>query len=90
VGCRTILAKRQLVRVVRTSNGVQVDSTGKMAGRGAYLHERRACWEQGLKGALAHALRTELTPEDRERLIAFMESLPAESGENSTDGTARM
>ena len=90
MGCRTILAKRQLVRVVRTSNGVQVDSTGKMAGRGAYLHERRACWEQGLKGALAHALRTELTPEDRERLIAFMESLPAESGENSTDGTARM
>lgn len=90
MGCRTILAKRQLVRVVRTSNGVQVDSTGKLAGRGAYLHERRACWEQGLKGALTHALKTELTPEDRERLIAFMESLPAESGENSTDGTARM
>ena len=90
MGCRTVLAKRQLVRVVRTSDGVRVDRTGKLAGRGAYLHERRACWEQGLKGALAHALRTELTPEDRERLIAFMESLPAESGENSTDGIAPM
>jgi predicted RNA-binding protein YlxR (DUF448 family) len=90
VGCRSVLAKRQLVRVVRTSEGVQVDQTGKLAGRGAYLHERRVCWEQGLKGALAHALKTELTPEDRERLIAFMESLPEESGEKSTDETALM
>ena len=90
VGCRSVLPKRQLVRIVRTPEGVQVDLTGKLAGRGAYLHERKACWERGLKGALAHALKTELTPEDRERLIAFMESLPEEPGEVSTDGNALM
>jgi predicted RNA-binding protein YlxR (DUF448 family) len=82
VGCRTVMAKRQLVRVVRTADGVLVDPTGKLAGRGAYLHDRRSCWESGLAGSLAHALKTELTAEDRERLEAFMNALPrTESGE---------
>jgi predicted RNA-binding protein YlxR (DUF448 family) len=64
--------------VVRTPQGIQVDPTGKMAGRGAYLHDRRSCWQRGLKGALAHALKTELSDEDRERLFSFMASLPEE------------
>ena len=79
VGCRTVLAKRELIRIVRTAEGVQVDPTGKLAGRGSYLHDRRACWERGLQGGLAHALKTELTPADRERLEAFAKTLPAES-----------
>jgi uncharacterized protein len=76
------MAKRQLVRVVRTSDGVLVDSTGKLAGRGAYLHDRRSCWETGLKGGLAHALKVELSVADREHLESFMNTLPhAEPGE---------
>ena len=90
VGCRSVLAKRQLIRLVRTADGVQVDETGKLAGRGAYLHDRRQCWERGLKGAIAHALKTELAPTDRERLEATMESLPEESNEMSMDGTTPM
>lgn len=82
VGCRTVMAKRQLVRVVRTTEGVLVDPTGKLAGRGAYLHDRRSCWEAGLRGSLAHALKVDLTAADRERLESFMNTLPqAESGE---------
>ncbi len=77
-----MLAKRQLVRVVRSADGVLVDPTGKLAGRGAYLHDRRSCWEAGLKGSLAHALKVNLTAADRERLVAFMNSLPeAEPGQ---------
>ncbi len=78
VGCRAVMPKRQLIRIVRSLEGVQVDSTGKLAGRGAYLHDRRSCWERGLKGALAQALRTELAAEDRERLQAYLEMLPEE------------
>ncbi len=78
VGCRAVLPKRSLVRVVRRPEGVVIDSTGKLAGRGAYLHDQRSCWERGLKGALAHALKTELTPQDRELLLAFMATLPEE------------
>ena len=75
VGCRTVLAKRQLVRIVRTADGVLIDPTGKRAGRGAYLHDRRSCWEAGLQGSLARALKVELTAADRERLEAFAAAL---------------
>lgn len=81
VGCRVVLSKRQLLRIVRTAEGVRVDSTGKQAGRGAYLHDKRSCWERGLKGALAHALKTEITAEDRTRLEEFMISLPEAEAE---------
>ena len=72
MGCREVLPKRQMVRIVRTANGVQVDPTGKVAGRGAYLHDQRECWVSGMKGALAHALKAELTAEDRARLEDFI------------------
>jgi predicted RNA-binding protein YlxR (DUF448 family) len=78
VGCREVLAKRTLIRVVRTPEGLRVDPTGKLPGRGAYLHDRLSCWQRGLKGALAHALKVELTDPDRESLRAFMASLPKE------------
>jgi predicted RNA-binding protein YlxR (DUF448 family) len=76
VGCRAVMPKRSMVRVVRRPEGILVDPTGKLAGRGAYLHTLRSCWERGLKGALAHALKTALTAEDRERLFAYMATLP--------------
>lgn len=75
VGCREKLAKQTLTRIVRTPEGVQIDRTGKLAGRGAYLHNRRSCWEKGLKGALANALRTNLSVAEREMLTEFMETL---------------
>ena len=76
VGCRTVLAKRSLIRLVRQAEGVLVDPTGKVAGRGAYLHNRRSCWEKGLKGPLAHALKVDLTTGDIQRLREFMQTLP--------------
>ncbi len=83
VGCRETLPKRQLVRIVRSTDGsARIDSTGKMAGRGAYLHDQRSCWERGLKGALARALKTEINAEDRARLEEFMNALP----QAETDG----
>ncbi|HNR02908.1 MAG TPA: YlxR family protein [Anaerolineaceae bacterium] len=84
IGCRTVLAKRELVRLVRTQEGVRVDATGKAAGRGAYVHNIRACWEQALKGPINHALRMEITPSDRERLLDYMNQLP--EGESTEKG----
>jgi hypothetical protein len=68
-----------MIRIVRTAEGVRVDATGKLAGRGAYLHDRLSCWKNGLKGALAHALKIELNDEDRARLEEFMNRLPDEA-----------
>jgi hypothetical protein len=79
VGCHTVLPKRSLIRLVRLPEGVNIDPTGKLAGRGAYLHNHRSCWERGLNGPLAHALKVDLTPANLERLWEFMLTLPEEN-----------
>ena len=81
VGCRETLPKRTLTRIVRTAERVEIDPTGKLAGRGAYLHNKRSCWERGLKGPLAHALKTEMTAEQFEVLKTFLAALPDEAPE---------
>jgi len=76
IACRTVLAKRALVRIVRSPEGVVVDLTGKVAGRGAYVHDTRACWEKALRGPINQALRTEISMEDFEKLQQFIQQLP--------------
>jgi predicted RNA-binding protein YlxR (DUF448 family) len=67
--CRDKAGKRQLTRIVRTAQGLQIDPGGKLNGRGAYLCDRESCWETAVKtDLLAKALRMPLTDEDRERL----------------------
>ena len=75
IACREVLPKRSMIRVVRSPQGVVVDPTGKVAGRGAYLHKQRSCWERGMEGALASALKVELTPEEHECLMSYASSL---------------
>ena len=79
MGCREVLPKRTMIRIVRTTEGVQIDLSGKLAGRGAYLHDRRTCWEMGLKGALAHALKATITLQERTTLEEFMSALPQDA-----------
>ena len=43
------------------------------------MHNRRSCWERGLKGALAHALKIEFTSQDFERLKTFSMTLPEDT-----------
>lgn len=89
IACRQVGGKRGLVRLVRTGEGaVEVDPTGKQAGRGAYLHPVRSCWEIGLKGSrIEQALRVKLTPADRLALQAYAQSLPeADPAEGEASG----
>ena len=78
IGCRSVLSKKELIRIVRTPQGVIIDPSGKAQGRGAYLHNIRSCWEQAIKGPINNALRMELTSTDKEKLAQFIETLPAE------------
>ncbi len=77
MACRKVRAKRELVRLVRIANrSVEVDTSGKKAGRGVYLCPARECWEAGLKSSrLEHTLRTTLTQDNREQLIQYGKSL---------------
>ena len=82
VACRQSQDKKSLVRIVRTQEGVYIDETGKLSGRGAYLHADPSCWEIGLKKSLERALKTSFTEQDRERLLQYQDIL---SGQTMTE-----
>ena len=76
VACGEVRPKRELVRLVRVSGGVEVDPSGKKAGRGAYLCPMPACWQAGLrKGRLEYVLRTTLTEDNRQQLMKYGQEL---------------
>jgi len=79
VACRQSQDKKTLVRLVRTPEGVFVDETGRLPGRGAYLHADPSCWESGMKKHLQKALRTTFSEEDLERLGAYLDSMAVDS-----------
>ena len=85
VACRKTGAKRELVRLVRLSGGtVEIDSTGKRSGRGAYLCPNPPCWHSALdSGKLEYALGARINPENKEKLANYAKAI------NNTDGTRR-
>jgi uncharacterized protein len=80
VACGSTEAKRGLIRIVRTPAGtVEVDATGKKNGRGAYVHETRACWDGALKkGRLERALKVAPAEEHIAALREHAAALPAD------------
>lgn len=50
VGCGEMIAKRDMLRVIKTKeNEIKLDPTGKENGRGAYLHFSGECLEKAVK-----------------------------------------
>ena len=60
-----------MVRLVRTPGGaVEIDTTGKKEGRGAYLCRNWACWEKAPKSKqLERAFKSGISPENLEQLL---------------------
>ena len=77
LSCGRRAKKRDLVRLVRTVGGsVEVDAIGKVSGRGAYLCSNRECWEEGLKKTrLDRVLKCTVSPDTRERLLAYSQGM---------------
>ena len=73
--CNEKTDKRALVRIVRLPSGsVEVDATGKLPGRGAYLCHKRECWDVALKkNRLEHRLKSAVSQEDKLALRGFAE-----------------
>ncbi len=82
ISCRSKGPKSELIRIVRAADGgVEIDSRGRMAGRGAYLCRRRECWEAGLKRKrVESALRGPITPERLAELMAMGNALATGDG----------
>jgi len=86
--CRRTLGKRELNRIVRSSDGVHYDPLGKTPGRGAYLCQDPRCWEHAIQGkALDRALKTKLKTEERMVLRSEIDS--RNDSRNATDPTCQ-
>lgn len=74
MGCRERRAKRELIRVVRTTEGnVCLDFSGKLNGRGAYLCQNPECLQKAQKSkALERSLEVPIPDEVYERLTKEM------------------
>ncbi len=75
MGCRERKGKKELIRVVRTTDGtVCLDFSGKLNGRGAYLCPELTCLQKARKAkSLERALEVEIPREVYDRLEEEME-----------------
>ena len=75
MGCRDRRGKRELLRVVRMTDGnVSLDFSGKLNGRGAYICPDPECLKKARKSrALDRSLEVEIPEAVYDRLVAEME-----------------
>lgn len=64
-GCREMKPKKELIRVVKTTeDGIKLDLTGKLNGRGAYICKNKDCLAKAQKSnALSRAFETNVSSE---------------------------
>ena len=69
-GCGELKDKKELIRVVRTPEGeFRIDTTGKAAGRGAYIWRKKECLEAAKKNhGLERSFRQKINNEVYDRL----------------------
>ena len=74
MGCRERKAKREMIRVVRGTDGtVGLDFSGKAPGRGAYICPDPECLKKAVRSkALERSLETEIPEEVYARLSREM------------------
>lgn len=80
VVCREKFIKRDLLRIVRSADGkIQIDPTGKLPGRGAYICKNPACLEKFLsRPSLERVFKQQIPKEDIETIRSEVRQLQAE------------
>lgn len=67
--CREGRPKKELLRVVATENGLTLDNTGKLNGRGAYICCKDECINKCLKTkALNRAFKKNIAQDEYEKI----------------------
>ena len=76
IGCMTSRPKKDLIRIAADADGLHIDPSGKMPGRGAYLCRNGECAMLALKkNAFGRSLRTEVSRQQAEELAAQIAEL---------------
>jgi len=70
IGCKEMKPKKELTRIVRTTEGnIVIDPTGKKSGRGAYICKNEQCIKTSInENRLSKALDFQVTKEMAQKL----------------------
>ncbi|MCI9016680.1 MAG: YlxR family protein [Clostridia bacterium] len=74
MGCNVKKDKKELIRIVKNKeNQINIDKTGKMQGRGAYLCDNIQCLEKAIKTKrIERVFETKIEEEIYEKLRGVM------------------
>lgn len=80
--CRLKTAKNDLFRIVRRPDGtLDLDTVGRLSGRGAYVCQSIKCWDAALSGgAIERALNVRLEGDALEKLQSEFRDMALQAG----------
>ena len=80
IGCREMKNKKEMLRVIKTpQDTIELDSTGRKNGRGAYLCFSKDCLEAAIKNkGLERSLKVKIPADVYEQLKKAFEEIEAE------------
>ena len=80
IGCREMKNKKEMLRVIKTpQDTIELDSTGRKNGRGAYLCFSKDCLEAAIKNkGLERSLKVKIPADVYEQLKKEFEEIEAD------------
>ncbi len=49
IGCKEMKAKKDMLRIIKTDDGIELDASGRKNGRGAYICKNKECLKLAIK-----------------------------------------
>ena len=72
VGCKTLGARKSLIRMVLVNTELTIDEDKKLPGRGAWLHAKTKCLELALnRKAFGRALKQKFNSDEKVLALAI-------------------
>ena len=73
IGCNAMKNKKEMIRIVKNEEGINLDKTGKKNGRGAYLCDNVECLEKAIKSrGLERSFKMAISKEIYTKLLEDM------------------
>lgn len=73
IGCNAMKNKKEMIRIVKNEEGINLDKTGKKNGRGAYLCDDVECLEKAIKSrGLERSFKMAISKEMYTKLLEDM------------------
>lgn len=73
IGCNAMKNKKEMIRIVKNEEGIDLDKTGKKNGRGAYLCDDMECLEKAIKSrGLERSFKMAISKEIYTKLLEDM------------------